>query len=392
MPSPEVWYILPSASPENCARHLPAWRERGYRIALLQDRIRFDPPHEAGVEAVLTRDQYPGWTTSINALFHEAVPERVPVVVAGGDDMLPDPDHTAREIAEQFLDHFGGTFGVMQPMGDDFERTRWICGSPWMGREWMERMYRGRGGMSEAYFQAFGDDELYWVSRCMHAFWPRPDLTQYHDHFRRRGEPAPRYWVESATAHDRSDCLTFIARAHAGFPGAEPLADGAAGSDRATLDLSVFRREYAGEAERLWQDRYGGAGLDAAADRMRETLASCAREGLERVALYGAGQHTRRVGEALCSPPVEIAWIVDDDPDRIGTRLWHIPVIGMDGAIERADEIDAVLISSDAMEDRLAARAARLGERGVRVLTLYGSRAQERPAPNDPVTTEGPSG
>ena len=109
--SPEVWFVLPTANAENCRAHLPAWRDQGYRIALLQDRIRF----EADADAVLTRNSYPGWAASVNTLFREAVPRSCPVIVAGGDDMLPDPTKRAGDIAEEFLDYFGGDFGVMQP-------------------------------------------------------------------------------------------------------------------------------------------------------------------------------------------------------------------------------------------------------------------------------------
>jgi len=371
MPKPEVWYILPSANPDLCAQNLPAWRERGYRVALLQDRVRFEPSRESGVEAIVTRDRYPGWTSSINVLFREAVPENVQVVVAGGDDMLPDADHTASELAEQFLEHFGSSFGVMQPIGDEFEQTRTICGSPWLGRSWMESMYGGTGGMCEAYHQAFGDDELAWVARCMHSLWMRPDLTQYHDHFRRRGDAAPAYWVESAAAHDRGDCLTFIARAHAGFPGAEPLPGSMV--PRQQMDLDVFRREYDGKAEQLWSERHAGDANNEASDRMARALALCAQRGLWRVAIYGAGQHTRRTGSALCTPPVEIVCVIDDDSERIGTRLWNYPIISMRGAIEQTHAIDAVVLSSDSMEDRLRDGASRLAAKGIAIVGLYGS-------------------
>ncbi|MEM9373079.1 MAG: hypothetical protein AAGA55_05490 [Planctomycetota bacterium] len=364
MPSPRitttahVWYLMPSANPANAARSVPAWQDQGYRVAVLQDRTRFD----IRCDALLTRERYPGWAGSINALFREVVPPDCRVVVAGGDDMFPDPDRRAPEIAGSFLDHFAGDFGVMQPTGDDFEATRTICGSPWLGRSWMERMYQGRGGLCEAYHQQWADDELFWVSRCAGRFLPRPDLTQRHDHFLRSDLPAPQYWVESAAGHDESDCLTFIARSRAGFPGAAPR------DEPGLLDIGVFKRAYRGRAENAYRERY--AALDTGpAERLGEALDRCDREGASRVAIYGAGQHTHRAGAALRSPPVDILAIIDDDPARIGGRLWNYPVVSLEHALGMG--LDAVVLSSDAMEHRLMERAAAFLERGVEVRSLY---------------------
>jgi len=350
---------MPSANATNAARSVPAWREQGYKVAILQDRARF----EIECDALITRDRYPGWAGSINALFREVVPGDCPVVVAGGDDMFPDPGRSAQEIAREFMDHFGGTFGVMQPTGDDFEATRTICGSPWLGRAWMERMYAGRGGLCEAYHQQWADDELYWVSRCAGRFWDRPDLTQHHEHFLRTGSPAPVYWVESAGAHAERDCLTFIARSRSRFPGAAPADD----SD--LLDLTVFERAYTGRSERVYRSMRERADQGDAARRMERALRACAAKGHRRAAIYGAGQHTHRVGEALRNPPVEVVAIIDDDPDRIGGRLWNFPVVSRDDASGLG--LDAVIVSSDAMEGVLFERARTLESGGVEVLTLY---------------------
>ena len=66
----EVWFAIPSASVERCRLRLPAWRERGYRIAILQNEERGDIP------ADITRwsDRYPGWAESINILCRDIVP------------------------------------------------------------------------------------------------------------------------------------------------------------------------------------------------------------------------------------------------------------------------------------------------------------------------------
>lgn len=354
----DVWFVLPTANEANCRAHLPAWRDMGYRVALLQDRARFGADADAIVEVA----EYPGWGASVNRLFREVVPGSCDVIVAGGDDMLPDPTKRADEIRDEFLEHFGGSFGVMQPMGDDFEATRTICGSPWLGRAWMTRMYGGTGGMPEAYVHQWADDELYWVSRCAGAFWERRDLTQRHEHFLRKGEPAPAYWAESAGRNDERDCLTFIARSRAGFPGAAETGG--------VLDMSVFAREYGDRAERAYAERYGSGASRIAGEKMRAALAACARAGHGRVGIFGAGQHTRRAGEALCTPEVMLVAIIDEDPARVGTTMWGLPVVSVADALGLG--LDAVVLSSDSMEDRLLAAARPLEAIGVRVVSLYG--------------------
>ncbi len=366
MARPEVWFALPTASAENCAKTLPAWRERGYRIAVLQDRERF----ECEADVVVHAEAYPGWPGTVNRLFREVVPSSCPVIVSGGDDMYPDPGFRAHELAEQFMDHFGGTFGVMQPHGDAFEETDQFCGSPWLGREWMERMYGGSGGMCAAYTHHFADDELYWVSRCLGALWSRADLTQYHDHFRRRGESAPEYWSRSVQASDARDTLMFLMRSRHGFPGHEPV-----GIDR-RFDAELFARAYSGRAERYWETFHAPVSESVrATERVRTALDRLAARGIRRAAVYGAGQHTRKAGAALCTPPVEVVAIIDDaraDEDR---TMWGIPVVCQRAAL--ALGVEAVVLSSDAMEDRLWEASAPMRAKGVEVVRLYGDAASE---------------
>ena len=367
--SSEVWFVLPTANADNAARHLPIWRDMGYRVAVLQDRTRFD----CDADAVVYADTYPGWPATVNRLFREVIPAHVQVIVSGGDDMLPDPNLRAHEIAEQFLEYFHGSFGVMQPHGDDFEDTREFCGSPWLGREWMQRMYMGFGGMCDRYTHHFADDELYWVSRCTGKLWSRPDLIQAHDHFRRRGEDAPEYWLESVQAHDRDDTRTFMARAASGFPGHE-----AVGADAPKFDHALFRAEYKGRAEQYWLTHHAkpveiNAG-PSAEDRMTLALAWCAQHGAHRVAIYGAGAHTTRVAPSLRQPPVEIAAIIDDNPELHGQHLWGFPVVSTQAALGL--NLDAVVLSSDTVEDKLAASAAPLADAGVRIVPLYAKPTQ----------------
>ncbi len=110
--------------------------------------------------------------------------------------------------------------------------------------------------------------------------------------------------------------------------------------------------------------------------RMGAALHRLAEDGLRRVAVYGAGEHTRRAAAALFDPPVEVVAIIDDDAKREGSRAWGHPVI----PLERAGDLDldAVVISSDAYEGALGERAERTLDPRVRVVRLYSEGLTER--------------
>jgi len=368
MPRPEVWFAIPSANPENCARTLPAWRDMGYRVAILQNGTRA----QISADRVVWADSYPGWAASVNALCRSVVPREASIVVTGGDDMLPDPDRPASDLGEEFLERFADGFGVMQPCGDAASGADRFCGSPWLGRAWIDRMYLGAGPMCAAYAHNWADTELHWVARCMDALWMRPDLSQRHEHFALRGGEAPAYWRDSVERTDATDTRAFIDRARRGFPGHEPLGEGR------VFNESLFAREYDRRAERHWDGRHaGGEDGSVGCERMRAALRSCAKRGMRRVALYGAGRHTEKAGAAIARAPVEIVCIIDDDPARAGTRMWGFPVATRCQA--EAMGLDGVVLSSDSAEERLFEACAGLRERGVEVVRLYaGGAAHER--------------
>jgi len=165
-----VWYAIPSKKPAADAQLcIDAWRWRGYRVAIWRDVG--DAPVEC--DLMLT-GEYAGYPKAVNALCR-AILDAEPLtdwIVSGGDDIWPDAGQEPEKIAEECGEHFweasvargGGykfgkgnvvtheqsaTFGVMQPTGD-----RWgadpkqpnccgtayadrVCGSPWMGREFI---------------------------------------------------------------------------------------------------------------------------------------------------------------------------------------------------------------------------------------------------------------
>jgi radical SAM superfamily enzyme YgiQ (UPF0313 family) len=110
---------------------------------------------------------------------------------------------------------------------------------------------------------------------------------------------------------------------------------------------------------------------------MNRTMDSLARQGVRRVALYGAGLHTRLLERDLVNTPVEIVGVLDDNAAMHGTHLgpWPIYSPGEVGKLK----VDAVILSSDQHEERLWRQRGRFERLGIAVWRLYGpQRAPEQ--------------
>lgn len=253
-----VWLTIPSARPAiEVNATMEKWRARGYKIALWRDR---GAEAIACADLILDGETYPGYAKAVNQLVRDVlrIDPDCDWVVAGGDDTDPDPRKSADEIAIECSEYFGelqgrhrngppgmedcispySTFGVVQPTGDSFaaRQIETICGSPWMGREFCQRINRGTGPLWPEYAHMFVDQELQEVAQRLGILWQRPDLTHYHHHFTREGNDAnwalgrarmPNFLraVNSPQHWAIFDAL-FKARRAAGFPGHEAFANG----------------------------------------------------------------------------------------------------------------------------------------------------------------------
>lgn len=217
---PPVWYAIPSIDIAKVRNCLPQWKAAGYRTAVLLHDME-PPTDRLDIDLVLWEDDYRGYAISTNRLCRTLVADGAEVVIAGGDDMFPDPAAKPGDILEEFKAHFGGLFGVMQPTGDDMDGTDRICGSPWLGAEFIRRANGGKGPYWPEYFHYFCDQELFEVAKGLGILWQRPDLTQYHDHHSRTGVQ-PIHWAETQQNWDPAKKL-FDERKAAGFPSSKPL-------------------------------------------------------------------------------------------------------------------------------------------------------------------------
>jgi len=259
-----VWLCIPSKRPpEEAELVLKLWRERGYKIALWRD---FPDPLLRTCDHLVRSERYPGYAGAVNHLIAE-VRGRNPAsdwFVAAGDDIEPDMNHTAEEIAVTCNMYFGtakwaldtlgiaavkwalDTFGVMQPTGDRWgdtpqSRQRYgldrgayidrVCGSAWIGREFAARMYGGKGPLWPGYTHMYVDEELHDVALKMGVLWQRRDLAQIHRHWGRGPDAAPSKpqniaqmpeFLRKANEGFAAAKSLFETRRKAGFPGHEP--------------------------------------------------------------------------------------------------------------------------------------------------------------------------
>lgn len=103
--------------------------------------------------------------------------------------------------------------------------------------------------------------------------------------------------------------------------------------------------------------------------RVRAALDSAKERGKGTAALFGAGQHTRRLIDSLSQMPIPVAAIIDDNPDNHGKQLGPIPIVSQDRALELG--VDVVILSSDAHEAGLWSSSVPLRRAGVEVVPLY---------------------
>lgn len=228
-----VWYCIPAKRGMDTST-LPLWKAAGYKLALFGDTYAEIEPFNPDCMIV---GKYNGYARAVNALVLEVL-RRDPEcnwIVTGGDDVSPDPNCPPSHIVEGCEAHFHGTCGVMQPTGDRWgendvimramfpDRPAYIdriCGSPWIGRSFIERFYGGNGPLWPEYYHMYVDEELYEVARGNGVLWQRNDLIHHHEHVMRHGEVMPPKFLRKVygQAHWDEAKAIFERRKAAGFP------------------------------------------------------------------------------------------------------------------------------------------------------------------------------
>ena len=214
-----VYVLIPTALKSHHIEPIFAqWKAKGYKLGLF-----VDPGSDHPCD-LLIRAAYPGVWNAWNALARAAVACGADVCVLVGDDMEPDPNHTAQEIGQAYLNRFPLGDGILQPCGDlqgtdDSGRpaAARICGSPIMGREWIKRAYQGNGPVDGRYNAFYADESLKHVAEKLGKLWMEPTLSHRHLHWSWHHLPRQAYhernqkrWLE--------DKKLFETSLAAGFP------------------------------------------------------------------------------------------------------------------------------------------------------------------------------
>jgi hypothetical protein len=107
--------------------------------------------------------------------------------------------------------------------------------------------------------------------------------------------------------------------------------------------------------------------LDESLARAVVRLHGLATQGLRRVALYGAGSHSRRLLDGLTGGPCTVVGVIDDAPSA--DRFEDLPLVTP--ASWSRLSADALVLSSRGAESELAARAAGWLPPGVPLIRLH---------------------
>lgn len=209
-----IWVVWPTIHIDKSKEMIQFWHEWGYKVGVL-----VNPPHKntdlIEADRVVVQDKWKSFPVAANILCKE-MPGDIVVVV--GDDVYPDPEHSAQEIGNDFKEKFPDLFGVMQPIGDKYGWTHKCAVSPWIGKGFIKKAYNGNGPYWQGYFHYFSDQELQEYATKLGVFEQREDLIQYHDHWQRKENPKRPPHLMEANRQWARDQRTFKKRLIKGFP------------------------------------------------------------------------------------------------------------------------------------------------------------------------------
>lgn len=224
----KVFVVFPSANPPRAYDTVLKWKQMGYQACVYLDTATAGDTgayHE-------WRGPYNGYWDACNWMAHQLVngQEKAQIVIFGADDIEPDANKTCAEIANEYMQRFPDLYGVMQPTGDrqGIDKTGQpasarICGSPWIGANWIKRAYQGKGATWEGYRSFYSDEELWHVAKRENVLWLAPEYSQKHLHWSWGHAPQTFYQKRNSNLYWIQDKDLFNKRLAENFPGSEPL-------------------------------------------------------------------------------------------------------------------------------------------------------------------------
>lgn len=115
---------------------------------------------------------------------------------------------------------------------------------------------------------------------------------------------------------------------------------------------------------------------EATDEFFRERVAALEDLGCTRILLYGASDTARAMIGFLMASRITVVGVVDDDPQKQGSRFVGVPVIGAAGI--EAMEFDTVVVTTVAFEDEILSKIAGGTRAARRVIGLFERRQPDR--------------
>jgi len=213
---------FPSADPSRGKSCAELWISKGYLPLVMVDngiKLRI-----AGAVVVENpAEKFEGYYRVINDLCHAAL-SYGDVVTAIGDDMDP-PEQGAEYVEKEYLSRWPEGEGVLQPTGDRAgidgsgkAASERVCGSPVLGRGWINLAYQGNGPFHNGYRSFYSDEELLDVALKGGLLWQRNDIAHPHRHWS-WGLAHRQHYHDVASTNWNSDHELYRNRKLLGFPG-----------------------------------------------------------------------------------------------------------------------------------------------------------------------------
>ena len=165
----KLWAAFPSGNSEQASICAKAWRERGYRVAVLVD----EGQPSVDCDLTITEPNYRGTAAAFAKMFGQIGES----MLCLNDDVFPGDGADADNMARLLLLRFPDTFGVLQATGDWYDAMAWCAPYPLIGKRYMQTE-----PWHEGYYHLHCDEELRAVAIRRAAYAELPDVHIEHRH------------------------------------------------------------------------------------------------------------------------------------------------------------------------------------------------------------------
>jgi hypothetical protein len=215
-----LWAIFPSGNSTQAQTCTNAWRDAGYRVAVLID----EGQSSVDCDHLIIEANYTGTASSLNRLASHCWQQGADAVACVNDDMFPGSGAEAANVSHVITQFMPDLLGVIHSLGDYYDALAWCCPHPIIGREYGLKANQGLGIFWPQYFHLFCDQELKDVATKYGLLHQTPSITIEHRHYSRgHADNLPSEKRERTNQRHAADRKLYELRKSACFPGSEFL-------------------------------------------------------------------------------------------------------------------------------------------------------------------------